>query len=451
MSLRLGKTVHTRKAIATPGHPLPPESRKGQPTLAVLPFRDLRLHDQEEYLTEGIAEEILRALNHVAGLWVVSRTTSFRYGGSGFSLAEVGRHLGADTILGGSLVQRDDLLTLQAELIDVARKQTIWSGDHDFHRKDLFSALEAVTRSVMAALGLSADLQPKYPADLEAYEFYLKGRRHYFKFSRQGMSQAAGMFRKALDIDPDYASAWAGLANCAAYAYIYAERTEPQRELAESCSSKALELDPDLAEAHASRGVALSASGQADEAEAAFETALCLDPSLFEAAYFYARHCFAAGKPERAIEYFEWAAALRPEDFQAILLVAQVYHSLGLEDEAERARRAGLALVEERLEHAPDDIRARYLGANALVALGLREKGLAWARMARRMDPEDPMLLYNLGCIHALAGDSGEALDCLEQAIAAGLTQRDWFLNDGDLDSVRTLPRFQHLMETLDR
>jgi adenylate cyclase len=284
--------------------------------------------------------------------------------------------------------------------------------------------------------------------DLEAYVHYLRGRHYYFRFNRLGMGFASDMFRHALDIDPTYASAWAGLADCAAYSYIYLERSAPQRELAESCSRKALELDPNLAEAHASRGVALSAEGLAEEAEAAFETALCLDPNLYEAAYFYARHCFAAGKAERAIEYFEWAATLRPEDFQAILLVAQVYHSLGVEDEAGRARRLGLARVEERLEHAPDDVRARYMGANALVALGQREKGLAWARTARAMDPADPMLLYNLGCIHALAGDSEEALDCLSQAVGGGLSQKDWLIHDSDLDSIRSLPGFQALMAT---
>jgi len=129
--------------------------------------------------------------------------------------------------------------------------------------------------------------------------------------------------------------------------------------------------------------------------------------------------------------------------------VAQAYHSLGVEDEAERARRQGLALVEQRLQHAPDDVRARYLGANALVALGEREKGLAWARQARSMDPEDPMLLYNLGCINALAGEPAEALACLGLAVTAGLTQKDWLLHDGDLDSLRNLPEFQRLLDNL--
>jgi adenylate cyclase len=285
--------------------------------------------------------------------------------------------------------------------------------------------------------------------DPAAFSYYVQGRNSYFRFSRQGMAQAVKRYRQALSLDPGFAPAWAGLAECAAYTYIYIERAEAQRELAESCSWKALELDPDLAEAHAARGVALSAAGRAVEAEEAFETALRLDPDLYEAAYFYARHCFAVGKPERAIEYFEWASALRPEDFQAILLVAQVYHSLGVEDEAEQARRRGLALVEERLVQAPDDARARYLGANALVALGQQAQGLEWARLARSLEADDPMLLYNLGCIHALARNPEEALDCLQEAVAKGLTQKNWFLHDGDLDAVRPLPRFQELMAQL--
>lgn len=449
MALQLGKSPRPPGMTAQKRGPVHPKARRGRTVVAVLPFLDQRPDGGDAHVGEGLAEEVLQALNHLEELQVVSRTTSFRYGGTAISPAAVGRHLHATAILVGTLRKREHLLTMKAELVDVKSGREAWSKAYAFDRQDLFATLDDITRCVASALHVTASIRPRYPVDLEAYEYYLRGRQHYFRFNRHGMRAAAEMFRHSLDLDPNFPSAWASLANCAAYTYIYIDRTESQRELAESCSRKALELDPDLAEAHASRGVALSAAGLADEAEEAFETALCLDPNLYEAAYFYARHCFAAGKPERAIEYFEWAAALRPEDFQAILLVAQVYHSLGLEDEALRTRRAGLALVENRLERVPDDVRARYLGANALVALGEHEKGLAWARMARNMDPDDPMLLYNLGCIHALAGDAEESLDCLERAAAGGLTQKDWFIHDGDLDAVRSHPRFQDLLARL--
>ncbi|MBL0311257.1 MAG: tetratricopeptide repeat protein [Holophagaceae bacterium] len=450
MPMRLGKSLQAKRSTALKRTLVHPESRKGLPSVAVLPFLDLRQDTIDAYLSEGLAEEVLQALNQIEDLRVISRTTSFLFGGSDLPLAEIGRRLHANAILGGSLLKREHLLTLKAELLEVASDRLLWSKSYDFDRKDLFAALEDIVACVASALHLTAFIKPRHAVDLEAYEYYLKGRQYYFRFNRHGMGFAAEMFRHALDIDPNYASAWAGLGNCAAYSYIYIDRTASQRELAESCSQKALELDPDLAEAHTSRGVALSAAGRAEEAEAAFEKALCLDPSLYEGAYFYARHCLAAGKPEMAIQFFEWAAVLRPEDFQAILLVAQVYHSLGVEDEAESARRKGLALVEQRLERAPDDVRARYLGANALVALGEREKGLAWARMARSMDPNDPMLLYNLGCIHALAGDVEEALDCLDIAVAGGLSQKNWILHDGDLDAIRSHPRYQGLIALME-
>lgn len=449
MALQLGKSPRSSKAAPAKRGPVHPKARKAQAVVAVLPFLDQRPGGADSHLSEGIAEEVLQALNHLEGLQVVSRTTSFRYGGSPLSPLAVGRRLHATAILAGTLRKEASLLTLKADLVEVKSGRVAWSKAYAFDRQDLFKTLDDLIGCVASALHVPAAIRPRYAVDLAAYESYLRGRQAYFRFNRQGMRSAAEMYRRALDLDPDFPSAWAGLANCAAFTYIYIDRTEPQRELAESCSRKALELDPDLAEAHASRGVALSAAGLVDEAEAAFETALRLDPNLFAAAYFYARHCFANGKLERAIEYFEWAAALRPEDFQAILLVAQVYHSLGLEDEAERARRTGLALVEERLERVPEDVRARYLGANALVALGEREKGLDWARKARSMDPDDPMLLYNLGCIHALAADPEESLDCLERAAAGGLSQKDWFIHDGDLDAIRSHPRFQALMARL--
>lgn len=450
MPLRLESTHHTRMSPKGPWRHLHPTARTRLPSVAVLPFRSSGPSPCSEHLTEGIAGEVLQLLNQAEGLWVVARTTAFRYGGSDLPLADIGRRLRADAVLGGSLRREGERLTLEARLVKTATGLQLWTQTWDFQRRELFATLEVLARRVLAELGLAASFRPLHPVDVEAYEWYLRGRQHYFRFNRQGMAQASEAFHRALALDPAYASAWAALANCAAYAYIYVERAEPQRELAESCSRQALALDPDLAEGHASRGVALSAAGEAEAAEEAFETALRLDPNLYEAAYFYARHCFAHGKLERAIEFFEWAAALRPEDFQAILLVAQVYHSLGLEDEAARARKAGLALVEARLEEAPDDVRARYLGANALVALGEREKGLDWARTARRLDPDDPMLLYNLGCIHALAGDAEEALSCLCRAVSEGLSQKGWLLHDGDLDAIRSHPRFQELMSAME-
>lgn len=433
------------------GSALARTGRSDFPSLAILPFVDLSQGREEGHLCEGIAEEILLGLNRAEGLQVLSRTSSFLYGGAGLPAEEAGRRLGVNFVLAGSLAREGGRLGLAVELVASGSGEVVWTERFEREHAEVFGLVAEIVARILKTLRLEAPRSHHRAANLEAYDYYLKGRQYYFRYNRHGMQFARQEFLQALNLDPDYAAAWAGLANCEAFRYIYVERTEQHREQAEAASRRALALDPELAEAHVSRGVALSAAGKAEEAEEAFETALRLDPNSFDACYFYARHCFAHDKPEAAIQFFEWAAELRPEDYQAILLVAQVYISLGIPDEAQAARRRGLARVEERLKHCPDDARARYMGANALVALGEREKGLAWARMARSLDPEDSMLLYNLGCIHALAGDTEDALDCLTRAVAAGLSQKDWLLHDGDLEPLRHLPRFHALVESLDR
>lgn len=422
------------------------------PSLAVLPFRDLSLEQDESPFCEGMAEEILTTLSGMPGLQVLSRAATFTARVVDGDLAGLGKRLGASHLVTGSVRKDATRLRITAELVEAASGLQLWSNRFERPRQDVFNIQEEIATSLLQALQLT--LAPggpaRHPVDLEAYEEYLRGRHWYFRYNRHGMRFALQMFQQALERNPEYAVAWAGVANCAAFLYIYADRSEANRIQAEEASARALELDPNLAEAHASRGVALSAQGRTAEADTAFETALRLDPNLYEAAYLYARHCFAAGRLEACVALFERAAALFPTDCQAHLLVAQAYIEQGRLEEATLARRRGLGLAEEHLRHNPDDVRTRYLGANALVALGERDKGLAWARMARSLDPDDPMLLYNLGCIHALAGDADTALDCLNAAVDAGLNQKGWLSHDGDLLSIRSHPRFEALLSRLD-
>lgn len=428
---------------------VPKAADRALPCLAVLPFRDLTPGQGEAHLCEGLAEQLLHALNHAEGLRVLSRTSTFPFAAGAPSPAELARNLGADHVLHGTLTEQNGDHFLHAELLESASGQLLWARDHRLDRTELCTLLQVMADDLAPALGLPGLHIPCHTMHVDAFEAYLRGRQAYFRFNRQGMLEAQANFRHALDLDARCALAWAGLALCAAYLYIYVERKAVHRDQAEAASRKALELDETLAEAHVCRGVALAATGRSAEADQAFETALRRDPDLFEAYYFYARHAFATGRPMEAIQYFEWAAVLRPEDYQAPLIVTQAYACLGIHDEAEASRQRGLERVEARLALDPQDARAWYMGANALVGLGQREKGLEWARRARALDPDDSMLLYNLACIHALAGDTEDALDCLERAVAAGLTEKDWILNDGDLQVLHPQPRFQALVARL--
>lgn len=427
------------------------------PSIAVLPFVDMSREKDQEYFCEGIAEEIINALTKIPGLQVASRTSSFQLKASSLGSRDLGRKLRVRNLLEGSVRKSGDKLRITVEMTDVEQGFHLWSERFDRQLEDIFAIQDEIATNVAHNLectlgpGGHRAIQQAQTRDVEAYDFYLRGRGYYYQYRRKSMEYALQMFSRAIEIDPNYALAYAGIADCSCYLFLYDVRSEENRERVESASRRALELDPDLAQAHASRGMALSLRGHHREAEQAFEKAINLDPHLFEAHYFYARDAFTQGKFDLAIQQYERAMAVRPEDYQCPLLCAQVYKSLGREAEAEAARRRGLRLAEDHLKTHPHEVRALYLGASALVSLGERDLGLRWADRALEMEPNDSMLLYNVGCIKSLAGRIDEAIDCLERANRAGLTQREWYANDSDLDPLRRHPRFQALMESMEQ
>jgi non-specific serine/threonine protein kinase len=425
------------------------------PSIAVLPFADMSRDKDQSYFCEGIAEEIINALCRVSGLRVASRTASFLFGGPTVEPREIGSRLGVETILEGSVRKSGNRLRITAQLAETSRGFHLWSESFDRELKDIFEIQEEIARSIVRALQVTLSPQEKGALlasptrHVQAYDYYLKGRSFYYRYGKRDIEFALQLFKRATELDPGYALAYAGLADCWSHIYLYAERRDAVRLQADAASRKAVELAPDSAQAQASRAVTLSLGGAAKEAEQAFENAIRLDPGLFEAWYFYARQTFGAGDLPRAAEYYQEAIRVRPDDYQSPLLVAQIYDDLGRSDDARESRRKGVALVEERLELYPDDARALYMGANGLVALGEREKGLEWAHRARAIAPDDSMLLYNLGCIYSLAGEIDEAIDCLDRGIASGQTQKGWFEHDSNLDPLRGDPRFKALMEKL--
>jgi tetratricopeptide (TPR) repeat protein len=263
------------------------------------------------------------------------------------------------------------------------------------------------------------------------------------------MQFARRMYERAIETDPRYALAYAGMADSCSFLYMYWDGSKANLEAADQGSRKALELGPDLAEAHASRGFALTLSRQYEEARREFETALRLNPKLYEAHYFFARACFQEGKAEESVKHYLDAARVRPEDYQALLLMQSPLNSLGRHDEAKAVLRRGLQVAEKHLELNPDDARALYLAAGALVQLGEQERALEWARRAQAIDPEDSGLLYNVACVFALAGLTDDAITSLDKAVQNGFGHREWIDNDSDLDSLRGDPRFDAVRKRL--
>jgi len=431
------------------------ESRTGIPSIAVLPFADMSREKDQAYFCDGIAEEIINALCRVQGLRVASRTGSFQFKDKAADLREIGNRLRVESVLEGSVRKSDSRLRITVQLIDAARGFHLWSESYDREFHDVFAIQQEIAHSVVKALRVTLSPQEKGAlaevptSEVQAYDYYLRGRSFYYRYGRHDIEFALQLFSRAIELDAGYALAHAGLADCWSYIYLYSERKDAVRLQAEAAGCRAVELAPDSAQAQASLAVALSLGPRKEEAKAAFEKAIELDPRLFEAWYFYARHVFAGGDLPKAVSLYEEAMRVRPEDFYSPLLIGPLYDRLGRPEDARAARERGLALVEKHVDLHPDDARALYMGAIGLIALGEKDKGRDWARRARKIDPDDPMLLYNLGCFHSLAGDIEEAVDCLERAAAGGLLQKGWYENDGDLDALRGQPRFQALLERM--
>ena len=422
-------------------------------SIAVLPFKDMSPEKDQDHFCEGMAEEIINSLARIQGVQVTSRTASFQFKDTTIDIDSIGERVNVNTVLEGSVRKAGDQLRVTAQLINVEDGYHIWSEGFDRELKDVFGIQKEIAGNVAKAFKLTLSpnaeraIEQQPTENIEAYEYYLRGRRHFWRFSEQGWEQAREAFSRAIELDPDYALAFAGLADCFSFLYMYADSSASNRLQAETNSRLALQLGPELAQVHVSRGLSLSHSNSKDEAASkAFERALELDPRLFDAYYFHGRHAFAQGRLEDAAELFEKSSEMRPDDYQALALLAQVYRALGREKERNEARRRTLEAVEKRLLTAPNDSRALCFGSVNLLEAGETVKGMDWLERARASDPDDAGNLYNIACVYSNIGEIDEALDCLENSVQKGMAQMDWIRHDSDLDNLREHPRFKALI-----
>src|SRR6266513_2098851 len=432
------------------------ERKKTIRSLGVLPFADLSAERDQEYFGDGIAEEILNVLAKVGALHVAARTSCFAFRGTSIDAREIGRRLGVVALLEGSIRKAGNRVRIGVQLIDARNGYHLWSERFDRDIEDIFAIQDEIARSVIDALGLSLSEREQRrfvkasTKNVEAYEFYLRARKLFQQWTRQSIELARQMFERAIELDPNFAAAWAGLATAHLHLVGWGGG-ESDFEGARKASTRALELDPELAEAHVAAGQGFSMEQRYADATAAFERAIELDPTLFDAYYYYARSCFKAGDLEKSLRLFRQARCVRPEDYQPSALIALVLTQLGRHDEARRADELALDAINKSLELNPDDARAYSLGAGILARLGEIERAKEWDERAMSLAPDDDAILYNLASHLALLGEEDQALGGLQRAIEAGLAGGDWVSHDPDWERLRDNPRFQTLVQRLQR
>jgi adenylate cyclase len=428
-----------------------PEPRKERRSIAVLPFANLTGDRANQYFSDGLAEEILNLLAKLPELRVSSRTSSFCFRDSAQDIPTIAGKLGVEFVLEGSLRRDGTRIRLAVQLIDARDDAPVLSQTFERELVDVFRLQAEIASSVVARLPVlgNTSVDPEAgTGNLKAYEYYLRGRHYFYIWDGRSLEYAKLMYRKAIELDPAYAKAWAGLAETLTGARMWQDDGEALLTEATEASMRAVELAPELAESRSSRGFVLSLSGEYRDAAAEFEAAIRCDPMLYEAWYLYGRCRFAEGEMREAARLFRHAGTIRPDEYQAACLAVLALQRCGDAQEIREAVEDATRRCRRRLDLLPDDTRALTLGAGALATAGEAAEAVVWLEHALALRPDDIMVLHNAGCTFAALGEIDRALDVFEKRFSLGTAFADWINNDPDFDPIREHPRFKAMLRT---
>lgn len=466
------RTVHGRgvrfigeiRLEPSPAAEPPPASNKAvaiavpsRPTIAVLPFANISGDPEQDYFADGLTEDIIADLAELSALYVAPRSSSFAYKGQTVDIQQAAKDLDVGYLLDGSVRRMGDQVRIATQLVDGRAGLHVWAERYDRRWEDIFSLREEIAQGIVAALQLQLLPQEiaatRRPAttSAEAYQYYLMGRSFFLKgvWAKRALEVARQLFVKAIEIDPNYARAYAGVANCDSYRLLLDVPSATLEDILAN-SERAIALEPNLAEAHAAKGLALYTSGRPVEASVAFEDAVRLGPDLYEAHFFYARHCRTQGLHAKAARLFERAAELNSGDFRALGLAVDEYRALNRPDDAMAAARRCLDRLEFELAAQPDNACALAFGAIIQAEVGNAARAEEWANRAIVIEPDDVVTSYNLACTYAALGKLDAAVGWLKRAFPETPTSRrafvDWMEYDTALWPLHGHDEFEALL-----
>ena len=421
-------------------------------SVAVLPFVNMSGDSEQEYFADGITEDLITDLSKISALFVVGRNSVFTYKGRAANLVQIARELGVRYLLEGSVRKAGQKVRITAQFIDGTTGGHIWADRYDRELTDIFALQDEITKTIVEQLQLklgafeTSEIEKAPTQNIDAYSYYLKGRQFYHMRTKQFLERGRQMFLKAVELDPGFARAYAGIADCDSFANSWFGATVSIDEIL-ATTDRAIELEPNLAEAHAAKGLALLTAGRETEAKKSLGHALSIDPLSYESHYYFARYCFVQKDHEQAATHFIRALEIRPDDYRSPLLLDAVLRALGREEEREKYVQLGLKRAEIAVALHPDNSDPLELGASVLAAGGEKALAKEWLDRALRVlkNSEDPR--YNLACTYSQLGEFDLAIDQLEKVLAiVGPDALQWIKADPDMEPIRDHPRYRKLM-----
>ena len=426
--------------------------------ICVLPFSNMSGDLEQEYFSDGISEDIITDLSKVSSLAVVSRNTAFTFKGKSIDVTTLARQLKVQYVLEGSVRRAGGRVRITAQLIETASDNHVWAERYDRDLNDIFALQDEISQAIVKALRLKLLPEEKKAighrgtTNLDAYNLYLMARHHYTSGIQSDVRKndtVIRLCRGALELDPHYAQAWALMATAQRYRLgICGEGDD-----GDAAATRALELDANLAEAHAAKAGVLASSGQYDAARTEITTALNLDPESIDVLREAGRLSFMQRRINESIAVWEKVFALAETDFATGGLLITAYTSLGDTANVQRVARLTLARAERTIAVDGDNGTAMAAMFSCLLYMGESERAREWARRAVLIDPDNLIMRYNLACDLAInLGDFDMALDMLgPYCRKTGRAQLEWLKTDPDLDPIRGDPRMQAMVKDAER
>jgi adenylate cyclase len=436
------------------------ESQKGalretrrELSVCVLPFANMSGDAEQEYFSDGISEDITTDLSKISALEVIARNTAFTFKGQSVDVCEAARKLGVTHVLEGSVRKAGSRVRITAQLIDGKSGGHVWAERYDRDLTDIFAIQDEISKAIVAALKLKLlpeekkAIEQRGTTNAEAYNFYLLARQYWVTGNHGDMRREERVMRickRAVEIDPYYAQAWALLAIAQSnLRYGFGCQVDDGYAAAHT----ALAIDPSIAEAHCVLARRLEENGRIDEALAELRKGLSINPDSWELNKALGNFFTFRGQIAECIPHFEKAAAVMESDYHAWGMLMSSYFGLGNEERGLHAAKMTLQQVEQVLAQDPSNGAAISFGVSALAVLGERERAREWMERALLIDPDNLNMRYNFAC--ALARDFGDgegAIRMLEYCIPRLKGSLGNIEFDPDLDSIRDDPRFQKLL-----
>ena len=426
---------------------------KEKKTIAVLPFENISPDKDADYFAEGLAEELITSLAKIKEIKLVAPANTMKYKGTDKDIKTLGRELAAGYIMQGTVRKFKDDLRISVKLMDVVQESQLWGETYKGKLEDIFDIQEKVSKEIVDALRVNLSLTEKVvlskrsTLNAEAFDNYLRARNYLYRLTKNNVHLAIQLFERAIELDPRYAAAHAGLGEAYATLYQYFETNDSYLDKAIETSLKALMYDPTLSEAYAALGLAYFDKKLLEEAITATLKAIELDPENYVAYWILGRIYHTTDRSEEAIQQFKKTISLNSDFYNAFNDIIMAYERIDDKENANRALNEALEKIDVYLKKNPDDARAHMYHAIHLAAVDKKEEAKAAGKKALELNPGDSLMMYNAACLYARLGDNKLAITTLKNAIAAGQKDFEWIKRDSDLESIRNEPEYIELIK----